>query len=68
MTFYYSLNPIDRVKFVNELVERGYLIEFQSPKSGQICLNFRWFEDANDYYEFQSPKSGQICKNQAKVA
>ena len=40
-------------------------IKFQSTRSGQICSNYKWFDE--DIYEyvgmFQSPRSGQICSN-----
>ena len=38
--------------------------QFQSPKSGQICLNIAnttWQYEC--HMSFQSPKSGQICLN-----
>ena len=41
--------------------------EFQSPKSGQICLNHN--KARISVYargKFQSPKSGQICLNSLK--
>ena len=38
---------------------------FQSPKSGQICLNLSYHKEFtwNGLFVFQSPKSGQICLN-----
>ena len=37
---------------------------FQSPRSGQICLNFKDIKNSwADTVSFQSPRSGQICSN-----
>ena len=44
----------------------GGLILFQSPLSGQICLNVlakKGLRAQNKSVEFQSPLSGQICLN-----
>ena len=43
-----------------------WFIAFQSPKSGQICLNLILAKQGlkKQNKEFQSPKSGQICLNQ----
>ena len=43
-----------------------YIKLFQSPRSGQICLNFKPYSkssEANEVRTFQSPRSGQICLN-----
>ena len=38
--------------------------KFQSPKSGQICLNLKaQGKEIHAKEAFQSPKSGQICLN-----
>ena len=47
---------------VKQFEQQG--IEFQSPLSGQICLNGKGYYNviAKDHL-FQSPLSGQICLN-----
>ena len=49
----------------NEVFDILFKREFQSPKSGQICLNKLYAQHglAQGSYMFQSPKSGQICSN-----
>ncbi len=37
---------------------------FQSPRSGQICLNDLDRSLVSSEGEFQSPRSGQICLNE----
>ena len=41
---------------------------FQSPKSGQICLNDSALLRKLWSISFQSPKSGQICLNEEALA
>ena len=49
------------------IADRNVTNQFQSPWSGQICLNSR--QECLDEHatEFQSPWSGQICLNAADM-
>ena len=50
-------------KYWYNVVIKGEKQQFQSPLSGQICLNAAASVAANISLEFQSPLSGQICLN-----